>query len=426
MTPRLRRAGALLILPLMLLLSSCMRIEMSTKIVSENEIVISYDLSYNKEKVKQISGTAPTKDGACDSEVAGAKQEPYEDDTYVGCKVTGTLTLAQLNAQDGAMLSLKDGVWTYSMDTENSTGSSESDQYSASMIEKMKISVTFPGKVLTHEGSSTVDGKTVTWTNPSDLLNGSVKATGQDGGGGSSWIWWLIGGLVVAALAAAAVVLVLVLRNNKKKAAAAAAAQGWGPGFGAQGQPVQYGQPGQYSQYGQPQHGPGQGGQPPFGQPEQQFGQPGQQHYGQGQQFGQPNPPQYGQPQAQPSADQWARPSVPEQPQQWGSASEQQGGPAGGQQWGQQPPPAQPGQQPPQNWGARRADPSATATQAPVVSADPAGLGPASMAHSRCLCPSQRTHRVAPQIRLHEHQPSTAGKQPRRAVHPAVDRPADR
>lgn len=77
------------------------------------------------------------------------------------------------------------------------------------------ISVTFPGAVV-DAGGGTVTGRTVTWTDTAQVMNG-VKATGYatDSRGLSLWErfgWWVVGGL--AALGAGLGVAVLVRRRR--------------------------------------------------------------------------------------------------------------------------------------------------------------------------------------------------------------------
>ena len=341
MNPRLRRLGVLLLLPMVLLLSSCMKLEMTTVIKSEKEIQVSMTVTYDKAKMKQLGGQMPTKEELCKADEGSsfkkAKSEPFEDDKSIGCKLTGTMTLAEYNeGGDGPQINLNKDVWTFTM--KGDTGSTQGGQISKEMFDGFLIKFTFPGKVLSHSGSSTVDGNTVTWTDVNDLLTGGgLSATGKNGGGIPTWAWFAIGAVVLAAIGGG--VFGVLSASKKKKAAAAAAAGygGYGPGaMGGYGQPDPYGQ--QYppqqnpqQQFDQQQYGPQQygqqqyGGQDPYGQ-----GQPPAQQYSDGQ-YGQPSADQWGQ--SQPSAGQWTQPPAPGQP-----------GQQPGQQWGQ-------GQQPPQNWG---------------------------------------------------------------------------
>jgi len=88
-------------------------------------------------------------------------------------KTTGCSTLYQnVSAKDiGLTLSLKDGIYTLgAADAKAEPG--EYDEY----ISKYKVVVDFPGKVLSHSGSSKVSGRTVTWTDPADPLYATALA----------------------------------------------------------------------------------------------------------------------------------------------------------------------------------------------------------------------------------------------------------
>ncbi|MBD4448002.1 hypothetical protein GUG94_23900, partial [Xanthomonas citri pv. citri] len=66
--------------------------------------------------------------------------------------------------------------------------------------------------VLSHSGSSKVDGNTVTWTDPSDLFSSSgLTATSKRSNGIPIWVW------IIVAVAVLAIVGVVVVILNKKK-----------------------------------------------------------------------------------------------------------------------------------------------------------------------------------------------------------------
>lgn len=145
-------------------------------------------------------------------------------------------------------------------------------------VSDFAFTVNFPGKVVEHNGTSTVSGNSVTWTSLAELTAG-LKAKGEDGvpvvtptptkqatapaaapaadkdksddhnGGMPVWAWALIG-LVV--LGGAATSIVMVMKNKKKTAAPAPV------GYPQPGQPygqapyVQPGEPQAPQQYGQP------------------------------------------------------------------------------------------------------------------------------------------------------------------------------
>ena len=79
-------------------------------------------------------------------------------------------------------------------------------------IKDSKVSVTFPGTVLSHSGSSKVDGNTATWTDVNDLFStGGLTASGKSQGGLPGWVW-VVGALVVLAIGGAVAAVII---NNR-------------------------------------------------------------------------------------------------------------------------------------------------------------------------------------------------------------------
>ncbi|NLT29650.1 MAG: hypothetical protein GXX86_04225 [Propionibacterium sp.] len=292
---RTRALIALLTLPLLVLLSGCVRYVTDFEIVSPEEVKLSLDFGMQNQAMEEMGSAGEDMCGdAPFADESGATAESYQEDGpegYSGCKVAVTTTAAELSG-DGLTLELADGVWhfTHTGDSEDTEGMTAED--AAQMFSDFRVSVTFPGKVLTHNGESTVDGNTVTWTNPADMFSpDGLQATGEEasaGGGLGGALPWIIGGVVL--LVAIGVVLAIVLGRKKKT--------------------------------------PPSGGQPYGAAPGQQPGQPGQQQWGQ--QPGQPDQ-QWGQ---QQPGQQWGQQQPGQPGQQWGQ--QQPGQP--GQQWGQQPP----------------------------------------------------------------------------------------
>lgn len=396
MTTTLRRGISFLLLPVLVVLTGCVRYEATYDIKSLDEIQVTTDFGMKKayadseDKVCEDGGSG-TQSGA--PTLKNEKRESYDDGTYIGCKTTGTISASELTSSSGGVeVTLADGVYTFKV-----SGTQAGSASSASSIDHFKFSVTFPGKVLTHNGSSTVNGNTVTWTDPKDAFTTEgLVATGEEGGvlpSGGSLLWLIIGAAVVGAIVLG---VVLFLRHRKKTAAQQ---QGYGqPGYGQPG----YGQQGLGDQgYGHQGYGyghqdySGQQSQPSYGDQsyanqghgDQGYGQQtyasqgygeshqwGQQSYG-GQGFGQayggqqgqgtsqpsasPFAPQQSQPsaerwgQSQPSADQWGQQSQPSA-DQWGQQSQPSGNPfapesqPSADQWGQHP--DQHNGQPPRQW----------------------------------------------------------------------------
>jgi len=159
----------------------------------------------------------------------GATSAPYQADGYTGTKITfkGTSIDKLGEGSDADALTIKrDGdefVVSGKLDlTEladdsgdtGDTGSLVSPDQIASLFD-VKISVTFPGEVVSADKSAKIDGNTVTWTSDDGTvlnLDARGKATGDGGGGVPVWVWILIGVVVLAV--AAAVVFALTRRGR--------------------------------------------------------------------------------------------------------------------------------------------------------------------------------------------------------------------
>lgn len=346
--PRWNRAAAALLTPLLLVMSACGNLEMGVQIKSADDVAVTTDFSV---KSSQTAGLV-NKDDLCDAlkpqggSYPKLNTSPYERDGMIGCRLTTSTTLEQLSA--GGMAVRNGNKVTIRFDTSSvssPTGSTDS-------LDAMKLSVTFPGKVLSHTGNATVSGSTVTWTDPSDLTDGNgPSATGTLAEGLLGLAWWIWGAIIgAAALIGAAVVVAVVVRRRRSRRAAQqalAGAQQWGDaGYPPQdgysyGQqpPPGYGQPGQYppESYGAGQYGAGQYGAEQYGAeqygagtyPQQDVPADGTRGY-----------PQQG---AHPSQDPYPQdPQGPRYPQQSppaGPSSASQGPPGGGAPSSSQPDP---------------------------------------------------------------------------------------
>lgn len=354
-SPRVRRVLALLLVPVLVCLSSCLRVKQDVTIKSDQRINVVQDIGVLKTAASE-GDTKITKDNICDDDAGSksgvntgdslklndSKREPYEDDKYIGCRESGWVAPDQWR-QNGVQVLTKSGdTWTFHM-----PGSSDpSTAKMAQIISDYKMSVTFPGKVLSHNGGSTVDGRTVTWTNPADAYSAEgLKATGSAKGGMPGWLLPLVLGLLVLGAGAAAWV---ILKKRKQQQAGQAPGAWGGPqpgGYPGDPNQMQYGQPGQqYGQYGA------------TAAPEGQYGQQGPYGQASGQQWGQPDQGQnWG---GQPAGGPTSQPTAPYTPE-WDARSaasapfpsSEPTAPAP-EQWGQGGP-GQPGngQQPPNPWG---------------------------------------------------------------------------
>ena len=283
----LRRIGALMVIPVIMLLGAC-----GTK----------YDLTIHGDTVDQsilmwdskdqMTESDCSEDGLSRSGVNPASDVPEgvevkynftQHDGHPACEIKATnIPLSQFNGQSssGSSGSLKitheNGHYDVTMPLGEMDDSQRQQMTQLYGEMEISISITFPGKVTEASGNAEKKGNIVTWN---DVLDekGSLHAVGEDSGGvlsgsvaGVPWLWIIVGAVVVLVII---VVIVLVVRSGKKKQTA--------PG-GYPGQPMGYApQPGQqpYSPQQYPAQQPGypqQGAQPVY-PPQQQYpGQPGQ------------------------------------------------------------------------------------------------------------------------------------------------------
>lgn len=196
---------------LALMFAGCLNVGYDIKIHSEDQIEVRVDLSVDKAKA-QASKRLKDPNDLCNGLYQAASQsgfaaQPYQSDERLGCKLSGTVNLQLLNA-GGTLLELSDGVWRFHV----RGGDLRGRQLNESAIDTLNWSVTFPGEVLTHSGSSTVNGTTVTWTDPADLFSqDGLQATAKDApkSGLSAWVW----GAMAAGLVGAVLLLFWVRRR---------------------------------------------------------------------------------------------------------------------------------------------------------------------------------------------------------------------
>ncbi len=196
-----------------------MKMEMGVDIKSDDDIRVSMMVGIERSAAAAIAengGGELTPEDLCgqaggDTGVKDATVKDVSNDDYIACQMSGTSDLKAM----ADSLEHADGKYTFAM-----TSGEDDSQLSADMFDSFKVSVTFPGDVQEHNGSSTVDGTTVTWTDPKDLYGSEgLRAVGNDTASSSVWMWMLLAGAVVLVVAAV-VVLLLVLRSRRGKRAA--------------------------------------------------------------------------------------------------------------------------------------------------------------------------------------------------------------
>jgi hypothetical protein len=247
-----RFARALALIPLVALLTGCITYETSVEIKDDANITVSFSLGLEKSYAEMMSVTDMCESFADSSPLGTAAGKPYTTDKEIGCKWVATLTLEEFNRQDATTLTHANGEYVFTVN--GSAMGDELGEVGASIdsITGFTYTVTFPGKVTVHSGSSTLSGlgnNTVTWTKTQDMIDG-LSATANDTSSVADSllpILLIVGGVVLVAGGAT----FAVLKVKKSKAQQAEAAQ----------QAAYYAQAG----YGQPV--PSYAPQTPYGDP---------------------------------------------------------------------------------------------------------------------------------------------------------------
>jgi cobalamin biosynthesis Mg chelatase CobN len=239
-------AKVLALVAMALLLSGCMKLNMALNVSSDNTVSGTMIFAVDKQLLQatgqsfdQLVGENPI---ASPGE-AGVTTSPYEDNKFVGQKVTfDAVPLAQF-AEDQGSDTLKivregdqfkvSGVLDLSS-ASSDTGDAQLDQILKEALKSADISIemTFPGKVASSNGS--VDGNSVTW-NPKMGERTEINAVASaipSKSSSSPWVWIVVGGVIVVA---AIVAGVLMGARGKKGGEPALAAEGVEPAPADQG-----------------------------------------------------------------------------------------------------------------------------------------------------------------------------------------------
>lgn len=200
------------------LLSGCVKFKTDVVIKDDSTIILSLEYGADKAKDPQFQGQRITKDNACQIgphfNVPGATHVPIETADTVGCRISLRGGLASFS-QTG-MIRREGRVYYFRFGGSELEGLPQSPEE----VVDFQASVTFPDKVLTHNGSSTVSGTTVTWDDPRDLLAGNgLEASGEVKQ--MPLLPWLIAALVTL-LTATGFVVVTGRRDRQAYARAAA------------------------------------------------------------------------------------------------------------------------------------------------------------------------------------------------------------
>lgn len=144
-----------------------------------------------------------------------ATSKKYEDDEYIGCTIVGEDNAKNIGTRDpGVAITFTDDEVRFRMGQEIFSPETSGQEITPEMLSDFKVSVTFPGTVTQHSGSSTVDGNTVTWTSAKELMSSGITATSERSSSALAWWMWLIIG--VLALAVIGAVIAAVVRHRAK------------------------------------------------------------------------------------------------------------------------------------------------------------------------------------------------------------------
>jgi len=277
-----RGLKALLLLPLLLVLAGCFRLDMGLTLHEDDTVDLSME-------VADLTGMMARSDMPCSDleDVSGAEDmevtvEEIEEDGNVGCRMVASGAAIDSMTDGGMTIERVDDTFVFEFDGDE-TGMGDPaalEDMPAGMEPDVSISVTFPGEVIEADGE--IDGNTVTWTGLEAFTAGGSatgSATGGGAGGVSTAVWIVLG--VVALLAIAALIFFITKRNRDS-------GTGGGAPYGAHGGPAGPAQ----AQPGQVPNDPGAGypaqagqGQPVggFGPTDQVPADPGPGYPGQGQ-----------------------------------------------------------------------------------------------------------------------------------------------
>lgn len=219
MAARLVGLGALVVL-----MTGCIKLDMNLTVTTDDTVSGTVVFGFSKQLLQLTGQSADQlfKDSGSGipSDIPGATAAPYEDDQFVGRKITfDQVPLSRFNTPDSDIKIEHVGDEFHvsgTMDT--STGSSGTSGGSLSDVPQqflstaqISISMTFPGPVSSASGE--IDGNTVTWTPKlGETTDITATAGAVASGGGFPWVWVLVGALVLIAV----VVLVVVVSRRGK------------------------------------------------------------------------------------------------------------------------------------------------------------------------------------------------------------------
>ncbi len=154
-------------------LTGCMKLEMDLTIAEED--TVSGSLIFAVERGVLLLSEKPAAQAVDEaltgvgSMPKGSRTEVYEDSKYYGRKVIfDRVPLAEFNRTDGSGPKIvhSGGLYTFTLDGDTSTLDLGSQAHLYRQLldaTEVRISVTFPGKVIERDNLATLEGQTVNW-----------------------------------------------------------------------------------------------------------------------------------------------------------------------------------------------------------------------------------------------------------------------
>ena len=244
----LRRIGALVIIPMIMLLGAC---GMKTDLKIHDDKV---DMTiFMWDSTDRLTEDSCSESSHSQTNIPEGTKVTYnftehdsEHDGHPSCEMKATdIPLSQFDGKGGQSgssgeaikITHENGHYDVTVPLNDTSDSDQQEMKQAGV--EFSVSITFPGRVTEASGNAEKKGNTVIWAKVLDE-KGSLHAVGEDSAGlfGVPWLWIIVGGAVV--LVVILVVVILVAKSGKKKKPAAPGAPGGYPG-----QPMGYAQPGQ-------------------------------------------------------------------------------------------------------------------------------------------------------------------------------------
>ena len=194
---------------LVILLSSCIKLNMDLTVSTDNTVsgsaIVAIDkqlLALTGQPVDQIFGG----DTIAPAGTQGITTKDYEDDTFIGQEITfeGAPIAALSGSGDtDALKIVREGdifTVTGTLDMTNDTGGDGANEavQNALQTADIRISITFPGPVTSSNGE--IDGNTVSWApKVGDRTELRAEASAIPSGSSSPVLWIVIAAVVVVA-----------------------------------------------------------------------------------------------------------------------------------------------------------------------------------------------------------------------------------